>query len=289
MSTVAESMSLLNGHGWAGLGGIFLYVLAYGLLQLGYLRSDTFTFCLLNAFAGICVLFSLSEAFNLYSAIVQLIWIALSIAGLARLIGERRAIFFTPHEQSYLDQNLGKMSKADARKLLDQATIMSINEGTVLTTEGEEITHLAYLLEGEARVFVKDREIANLTAGSYIGDVTYETPQPATATVVLSSPAWAICFEIDKLRGFLQKNPRIKNQLLASTSRSVKSKLKKANQKASAEKSQAEAGMASKAASQNSVDTPVVASPRAGSKVAAKPAAPDEVRRPLVEEPASMH
>jgi hypothetical protein len=68
----------------AGLIGVGLYVGAYGLLQFSALRYGAATFTALNLCAASMVAVSLIEHFNLASALIQGMWIVMSLVGLAR-------------------------------------------------------------------------------------------------------------------------------------------------------------------------------------------------------------
>ena len=75
----------------AGLVGFASYMASYGALQFGLIRGDGVVYTLANLAAALLVLVSLSEAFNLSSALIQIAWIVISLAGLTRLaLTERR-------------------------------------------------------------------------------------------------------------------------------------------------------------------------------------------------------
>ncbi|MEM6383260.1 MAG: cyclic nucleotide-binding domain-containing protein [Pseudomonadota bacterium] len=229
MNILADTISLTGWTSWAGLAGIGLYIIAYAMLQLGFLRADTYTFCAMNALAGVGVLFGLTGAFNVWTALIQLLWIGLSLIGAVRLWLDRRTVAFDTEEAAYLKRALPKLPKPLARDLMDLAHVMSIDAGTELTTQGEEITHLAYMLEGDAEVIVQGHPVASLGPGAYIGEVTYADAQPASATVILSSPAVIVSFEIDTLRSFLDENPGVQPHLEHSAANNLRAKLRAAN------------------------------------------------------------
>jgi len=68
-----------------GVVGFIFYMLAYGLLQLGKLSGQCYSYTLLNMLAASLVLISLVHQFNLASALIQVSWIVISIVGLLRL------------------------------------------------------------------------------------------------------------------------------------------------------------------------------------------------------------
>ncbi|MEM9430334.1 MAG: hypothetical protein AAGA32_12670 [Pseudomonadota bacterium] len=73
-----------------GLLGASLYLVAYGGLQIGWLRSDQALYSWLNLLAATCVLIDLQRHFNLPAALIQVSWIAISLFGLARICSRSR-------------------------------------------------------------------------------------------------------------------------------------------------------------------------------------------------------
>lgn len=67
-----------------GLLGVVFYVASYSALQFGKLDGNSINYCILNGAAATLVLVSLSKDFNLASAIIQIVWITVSIFGLYR-------------------------------------------------------------------------------------------------------------------------------------------------------------------------------------------------------------
>ena len=71
-------MDLYNSIGYIGT---FLYILAYGLLQLKYIGQGKL-YTILNLLGSSFVLFSLIKYWNGPSFVIQVIWIIISIIGL---------------------------------------------------------------------------------------------------------------------------------------------------------------------------------------------------------------
>ncbi len=68
-----------------GVVGFVLYMLAYGLLQIGRISGQSYSYTLMNMVAATLVLISLVNQFNLASLLIQVSWIAISVVGLYRL------------------------------------------------------------------------------------------------------------------------------------------------------------------------------------------------------------
>ena len=68
-----------------GVLGFILYMMSYFLLQIGKLRGSSNSYILMNLSAASLVLISLTQHFNLASALIQISWILISFIGLFRL------------------------------------------------------------------------------------------------------------------------------------------------------------------------------------------------------------
>jgi len=64
--------------------GVFLILLAYLLLQLDKINSQSIVFSLLNAIGALSVLISLYFKFNLSAFLIELFWLLISMVGILR-------------------------------------------------------------------------------------------------------------------------------------------------------------------------------------------------------------
>ncbi len=77
-----------------GLIGVAGYVAAYTMLQLGFLDGNSVSYSVANVVAASFVLVSLTQDFNLASAMIQVIWIAVGTIGLLLRIMQRRSMTY---------------------------------------------------------------------------------------------------------------------------------------------------------------------------------------------------
>ena len=74
-----------------GVIGFLLYVANYTMLSLRILHSDSITYFAINIAAAALVLLSLTQDFNLASAMIQTFWIVLGIPAILLRMGRRRS------------------------------------------------------------------------------------------------------------------------------------------------------------------------------------------------------
>ncbi len=67
-----------------GMFGVLFYIGSYAALQLGRLDGNSLAYSLLNGCAASLVLISLTRNFNLASAVIQILWITISLVGIWR-------------------------------------------------------------------------------------------------------------------------------------------------------------------------------------------------------------
>ncbi len=208
-----------------GIAGVALYLGSYAALQMGLLRGQGYAYASINLTAATCVLISLVQNFNLSSALIQVSWIVISVVGMTRLFILYHRLKFSPEEAAFLEAVLPDMPKEHARKLLNLGFWITGEQGTVLTTEHEPVSHLYYLAEGEASVLSGERMVALINGKSFIGEITCLTGEPASGTVTLTKPSLFFAVEADLLRDFLQNRPDMRDMLEMAFAKQLRHKL----------------------------------------------------------------
>lgn len=212
-------------HTIAGLLGAAVTVCAYLALQLGLLRGQGYYYPGLNAVGACLVLFSLTAAFNLSSAIMQVIWITVSAVGIGRYYILSRISRLDPEEQSFVDKTMPGLGRIEARRLLNLATRGDGEPGMRLTEGGERNRNVYYLLSGTAEVRDGNTVIAEIGENTFVGDMGLMSDESATATVELAEPGRYLAFPVDALQKLLENDAEIRRHLKAALSRHLVDKL----------------------------------------------------------------
>jgi CRP-like cAMP-binding protein len=218
----APGYTLADGFGTIGL---LLYIGSYLALQLGMLRGDGYLFPLLNLLAALFVLISLLEMFNLYAALSEIAWIAISLIGIARLYIVHRYLGLTPEEWAAARAMVPSLPKDRARRLLRTGAWVDLPAGEVLATEGHPVGALLFIAEGRCRIVHRGVRVAEIGPGGMIGEMTYRTGAPATATVVAGTPVRVLRLEAQPLRAFLSRNEDIAEALERAVAGDLRRKL----------------------------------------------------------------
>ncbi|WP_300550731.1 cyclic nucleotide-binding domain-containing protein [Roseovarius sp.] len=217
---------------WSGHLGVALYLGSYAALQAGLIRGSSYIYALLNLLAASFVLISLSAAFNLSSALIQVFWIAISLGGLARLIWLNSGLRFSPEDKALITQVFGPMPKPLARQFLDNGHWLDGEAGLILTTEGKPVTALTFLLRGEAEVTSDTRLIGRLGQG-LIGEMNVLDGGSASASVTLTRPARLFTITGGALNRLIWRDSDLRLMVENAMSRDTRAKLVAANKRLS--------------------------------------------------------
>lgn len=209
----------------AGIAGVGFYLGSYAALQFGMLRGDGYAYACLNAIAAALVLLSLKEAFNLSSAVIQVSWIVISLVGITRHYILTHRTKFSEEEKQFVESALPEMDKLKARRLLNLGFWVDMEAGTFLTEEGAPVSHLYYLLKGQACVRVNGTDVAILHERSLVGEITALSGEAATGTVVITETARCLMIPSQPLRALLTRDADIRRQVDACFASHVKEKL----------------------------------------------------------------
>lgn len=210
---------------FVGLLGAMVTVGAYLALQLGRLRGQGYYYAGLNAIGAGLVLVSMADAFNLSSAIMQGIWISVSVIGITRYHILSHTSRLNPEEQEFVETTVPGLGRIEARRLLDLAHWGDSEAGMQLTEQGRKNENIYYLLNGRAEVRADGLLLADLGEHTFVGDISLVTGDAATATVEVTEPARYLAFPVEPLNKLLHQDTEIRRHLKAALSGHLVGKL----------------------------------------------------------------
>lgn len=134
-------------------------------------------------------------------------------------------------EQAFAASIFPDLGKAQMRHLLDQGFWLTAKPGDVLTREGEPVPHLYYLARGGATVYSEMLAIARCETGSFVGEVTVLSGDPATGTVEVDEPSRMWCVPALKLRLYTDEHDEIRRAVETAFRRTLTAKLVASNRR----------------------------------------------------------
>lgn len=220
-------MTVFGAIGFLGVG---FYLGSYAMLQLGILRSDRFTYIIMNLLAPMCVAVSLIEAFNLSSLITQVCWISVSIVGITRLFLRSRNRRLTFAERRFADLMLPDLAEADLKELLRIGVWKDVSPSERITTQGQPVHMLAFLSSGSVEVQKSGETVVIMDRRAFVGEMSCLSGRPASATVTALSEVRTLMFPVDALRALVDRSPTIRSHLQGSFARDLCFKLEETSQ-----------------------------------------------------------
>jgi CRP/FNR family transcriptional regulator, cyclic AMP receptor protein len=139
------------------------------------------------------------------------------------------AVRFSTDEEPMLASLLNGLPRARARHFLDQGFWLTGQAGEALIREGEPVTHLFYLADGEAQVTSQGKPVGRCGSGDLIGEVTVLSGETASATVTLTRAARMWCAPAAGLRLYLDAHHDVRHAVELSFAAALRHKLQVMN------------------------------------------------------------
>lgn len=136
---------------------------------------------------------------------------------------------FSEEQQHFADNIPGDVDRSALKRLLDLSTLERHAADDVLTREGEKVTRLMYLADGIVKVEHNGRVVAICGPGDYIGELSYLSGNPASATAIVVKPTRVLAFDQQKLAAAIKGDPQLKRTLDSALNRNLAGKLVRAN------------------------------------------------------------
>ena len=184
----------------------------YLLIALSFVVRDMLWLRILSIIAS---LFSIS--FN-YWAPAEPLWLIIFWNGvfigingvrIALLVRERLACDFDELETELLETVFRGMERVPFMKLIRIGEWQMLESGTTLATQGEELDSLVLIYSGVARIEVDGRRVSTVDDGDFIGEMSFTTSGPASATVVTDTETRVVRWPRSSLRLLLARNPAL--------------------------------------------------------------------------------
>ena len=124
------------------------------------------------------------------------------------------------------------LSRAQARRLIDQGVWIDGRKGDVLIREGEPAAQLFFIATGGGEVYSRGNLVGSIQPGQLAGEATVLGEAAAIATVTLTEPSRFWCAQGTSLNAYLAANPDARHALEHSFNVSLRQKLDAMNRAA---------------------------------------------------------
>ena len=164
---------------------------------------------------------------------VPISWSTLSIiinlVQIALLFLERRPVRLPADEQRLYQLTFRSLTPREFQRLVGAGTWRTANAGERLIAHGAVTDKVLVIFEGEAAVVLPDgKDVAHLTAGSFVGEMSFLSGEPTSANVDAASALRYVAWDAETLRRFLEKHATIRSALQLTLGTDLAAKLRTA-------------------------------------------------------------
>ena len=107
-------------------------------------------------------------------------------------------------------------SKTELQRIASLADELDLGDGATLIREGERGREFIVIAEGTVKVTRNGKQLRELGAGDFIGEIALVADVPRTATVTATSPVRLLVVTDRAFRGLLEQMPSIAKKVLQS-------------------------------------------------------------------------
>jgi signal transduction histidine kinase len=203
----------------------------YALLVLSMLMNDMGWLRAIAISAGVIRIINRAW-FEVDPIIVfwEVIFVAVNVGQLAILWYYARRHRFEEHETHFAASMPSSVDRRSIRRLLKLANLRSAQPGDRLTSEGALVDDLMFIAEGVVQIERDGRIVAVCGPGDFLGEMSFVSGSPASATAIVARPLRYLAFNQMRLRNALEADSELKQAMDASFNRNLVGKLAKSGQ-----------------------------------------------------------
>jgi CRP-like cAMP-binding protein len=183
-----------------------LTLLAYLVKEMLWLRFLTILACI----AGIIFNYFV-PATPLWAVIWwNVVFIIINVVQIMIIFKERSNVSFTEEERELYETLFKDFAPFEFMKLLRIGTWREARKGQALTVEAQPLDSIILIYNGLVSVEIGGQQVRQMKDGSLIGEISFITGGPATATVVALEPTRYMAWPKDEMRSLLNRNPSMR-------------------------------------------------------------------------------
>ena len=186
--------------------------LAFGLIAFSFLVKDILWLRVVS------ILASLFSVFYNYVIPVEPMWLAinwnfvfisLNMYHIAVIIYEKRPIKMAPKDKELYETLFKELSPVEYLKISKVAEWKSYKSGEKIIRQGTPVTDLILIYNGTVDVAVDGNMVAQLKDGQFVGEMSFLTEKPATATCIVKHDCECLVWKQHEFKDLLKRNPSL--------------------------------------------------------------------------------
>ena len=208
--------------------------LAFGLIAFSFLVKDILYLRILSIFASL-----FSVLYNFYIPIEpmwlpigwNIIFVIVNIYHISVIIYEKRPVDMTDKEKELYETMFKGLTPVEFLKITKVAEWKQYNTPLPIITQGKPVKDLILIYNGAVDVLVNDTKVAELKDGQFVGEMSFLTEKPATATCKVEHNAECLVWPQQDFKDLLKRNPSLYFTIQSLLSEQVSNNLVSSSQK----------------------------------------------------------
>ena len=186
--------------------------LAFGLIAFSFLVKDIFWLRIMSIAASLFSIF-----YNYFIPPIPM-WIAIFWNGIfiivnlyhiAILIYEKRPVKMNPKDKELYDTMFKSMSPVEFLKITKIAKWKKFKKGDEIISQNKPVKDLHLIYNGTVDVVVGIQPVAELRDGQFVGEMSFLTEKPATATCIVKHDTECMIWNQEGFKDLLKRNPSL--------------------------------------------------------------------------------
>lgn len=206
--------------------------LAFILVACSFMVKDILWLRSLSIIASVC---SILYNFNVAATplLVPIFWnfffISLNIYHIIKIIYGNRKIHLNKKEEELYHLSFSSLNLQEFARLISLAKWKKVRAGEIIIKENQLMDELMMIYSGRVDILANDKKVNELKDGQFIGEMSFISGLPASATVVASFETELVAWNQRDLKELKTKNPSLIYSLQGAMAYQLTSILKQKN------------------------------------------------------------
>ena len=208
--------------------------LAFGLIAFSFLVKDILYLRLVSILASSFSVFYnwVIPAEPMWLAINwNIIFIAVNLYHIAVIIYEKRPVHMSPKHKELYETMFKGMTPVEFLKITKIADWTHFKSGEFVTQQHHTVPTLNLIYNGTVDVTVDSKKVAELKDGQFVGEMSFLTEKPATATCRVTHNTECLVWPQRDFKDLLKRNPSLYFTIQSLLSEQVSNNLVSSSQK----------------------------------------------------------
>ena len=186
--------------------------LAFGLIAFSFLVKDILWLRVVS------ILASLFSIFYNYVIPLEPMWIAVgwnivfvmvNLYHIGVIIYEKRPVQMNPKDKELYETLFKDLSPVEYLKISKVSQWKKFKSGEIIITQDSLVKDLILIYNGTVDVVVDKKKVAELKDGQFVGEMSFLTEKPATATCVVRHDCECLVWKQPEFKDLLKRNPSL--------------------------------------------------------------------------------